>query len=137
VGGKEQGIGDAMRFTEKLRMCWDDLFYPPLVERLEEDLLRVRQDFEARIQEYQSIVAELRAEKALLFAKVAMYELAINRRVGIDPAAKTPEKPNFANFNSPPAMSRWQMEVQAHDAQNAKEIAEEEEAKKKKAAKGA
>jgi hypothetical protein len=114
-----------MRFTEKLRMCWDDLFYPPLVERLEEDLLRVRQDFEARIQEYQNIVAELRAEKALLFAKIAMYELNINRRVGIDPAAKAPQMPNFKDFNSPPPMTRWQQQVALNDAQNAKELAEE------------
>jgi len=114
-----------MRFTEKLRMCWDDLFYPPLVERLEEDLLRVRQDFEARIQEYQNIVAELRAEKALLFSKVAMYELNINRRVGIDPAAKAPQMPNFKDFNSPPPMTRWQQQVALNDAQNAKELAEE------------
>lgn len=119
-----------MRFTEKLRMCWDDLFYPPLVERLEEDLLRVRQDFEARIQEYQSIVAELRAEKALLFAKIAMYELNINRRVGIDPAAKAPQMPNFKDFNSPPPMTRWQQEVRANDERNAKELAEEANAAK-------
>ena|ERR1700675_112995 len=114
-----------MRFTEALRMYWDDLFYPALVERLEEDLLRVRQDFETRIQEYQSIVAELRSEKAQLNVLVMTYQANINLRVGISPASKRLEQPHFADFSSPPPMTRWQQEQAKHDAQNAKELAEE------------
>ena len=41
----------------------------------EQELLRLRQDFEFRIQgEYKDIVADLRMEKTLLTAKVTMYE---------------------------------------------------------------
>jgi hypothetical protein len=65
-----------------------------------------------------------------------MYELNINRRVGIDPTAKKPEKPSFASFQSPPMKTSWQAEVEAHDEQIAKELAEEEETKKKGATNG-
>jgi len=99
--------------------------YSKLIERLETDLLMARSDIQQMKQDKDQTIAELRSEKALLNAKVAMYELAINRRVGIDPAAKAPQMPNFKDFNSPPPMTRWQQQVALNDAQNAKELAEE------------
>jgi hypothetical protein len=115
-----------MRFSEKLRQAWDDLFYSALVSRLEEDLLRVRQDFEARIQEYQSIVADLRNEKAALTAKCAIFEFSVNQKVGIDPSQRTARKPSFAAFAEPRPMSPWQVVQAEHENQLAKEAAEEE-----------
>ena len=114
-----------MSIAERIRNFWDDLFYSALVDRLETDLLNARMDTQQLRQDMNSVIADLRAEKSLLQAKVLMYESNINRRVGIDPTAKKPEKPSFANFNSPPALSPWQKEVAEHDAQNAKELAEE------------
>ncbi|MGD0510468.1 MAG: hypothetical protein ABSA33_01375 [Candidatus Micrarchaeaceae archaeon] len=57
-----------MRFTEKLRMYWDDLFYPALVERLETDLLMARSDIQQMKLDKDATIAELRAEKAQLSA---------------------------------------------------------------------
>jgi hypothetical protein len=119
-----------MSVASSIRGFFDDLFYSKLVSRLEEDLLRVRQDFESRIQDYKEIIADLRAEKAMLTGKISMYELNINRRVGIDPTAKRPEKPSFASFTSPPMETSWQAEVRAHDEQIEKELAEEKTEKK-------
>jgi len=114
-----------MRFTEKLRQAWDDLFYSALVSQLEDDLLRVRQDFEARIQEYQSIVADLRNEKAMLQGKLAIFEIAIQQRVGIDPSRTSAKKPSFAGFEEPLPISRWQQVVLDHEKELAMEVEKE------------
>jgi hypothetical protein len=104
--------------------------YSKLIERLETDLLMARSDIQQMKQDKDQTIAELRTEKAQLFAKCSVYELNINRRVGIDPAAKAPQMPNFKDFNSPPPMTRWQQQVALNDAQNAKELAEEANAAK-------
>ena len=114
-----------MGLAESIRTFWDDLFYSRLTERLETDLLAARADAQQLRQDKDAVIADLRAEKALLQAKVGMYELNINQRVGIDPTRKRPEKPSFASFNSPPAMSSWQKDVAEHDAQIERELAEE------------
>jgi len=113
-----------MRFSEKLRQAWDDLFYSSLVACLEEDLLRVRQDFEARIQEYQAIVADLRNEKAALTAKCAIFEFSLQQKVGIDPSQRSARKPSFAAFEEPRPMTRWQQVVAEHEKELETEAAE-------------
>jgi hypothetical protein len=82
---------------------------------------QIRQDKDA-------VIGDLRSEKAVLQAKVGMYELNINRRVGIDPTAKRSEKPSFASFQSPKVKTSWQAEQEEHEAQIEKELAEEREA---------
>ena len=114
-----------MSWTGTIRDLWDDLFYSSLVQRLEQDLMLCRADMQQLRQDKDAVIGDLRSEKSLLQAKVGMYELNINRRVGIDPTAKKPEKPSFANFNSPPALSPWQREVAEHDARIKKELEEE------------
>ena len=114
-----------MSIASAIRNFWDDLFYSALVDRLETDLLNARMDNQQLRQDMNSVIADLRSEKSLLQAKVMLYEQNINARVGIDPTRKRAEKPSFANFNSPPALSPWQREVQLHDAQIAKELEEE------------
>lgn len=125
-----------MSIAAKIREFWDDLFYSELVQRLEQDLMLLRSDLQQLRQDKDQVIADLRSERALLNAKIGMYELNINRRVGIDPTAKKPEKPSFASFQSPPMKTSWQAEVEAHDEQIAKELAEEEETKKKGATNG-
>ena len=117
-----------MSIASAIRGFWDELFYSALVERLEIDLLSARSDAQQLRQDKDGVIADLRAEKSLLQAKVLMYEQNINARVGIDPTRKRAEKPSFANFNSPPALSPWQKEVADHDARIAKELEEEEAA---------
>jgi len=120
-----------MGFAEKLRTFWDDLFYSALVDRLENDLLLLRTDIQQLRQDKDAVIADLRAEKSVLNAKIQLYEMNVHARVGIDPTRTRPEKPNFANFTSPPVMTSWQKTVMEHEAQLAKELAEEERAKAK------
>ncbi len=108
-----------------IRTTWDDLFYSSLVDRLEQDLILLRSDLQQLRQDKDAVIADLRAEKSLLTAKIGMYELNINRRVGIDPTAKRAEKPSFASFTTPPVKTTWQAEQEAHEAQIEKELAEE------------
>src|SRR5271157_3254070 len=115
----------AMSIASSIRGFWDDLFYSALVDRLETDLLMLREDMQRVRQDKDATISELRSEKSFLQTKVSMYELNINRRVGIDPAAKKPEKPSFATFQSPQMKTSWQAEVEEHDAQIEKELEEE------------
>jgi hypothetical protein len=119
-----------MGIAANIRNFWDDLFYSALAERLETDLLMARSDAQQLRQDKDSVIADLRAEKSLLQAKIAVYEMNINQRVGIDPTRKRAEKPSFANFNSPPMLSRWQQEVAEHEAQLEAESKAETEAAK-------
>jgi len=114
-----------MSIASSIRGFWDDLFYSALVDRLETDLLMLREDMQRVRQDKDATISELRSEKAFLQTKVSMYELNINRRVGIDPAAKKPEKPSFATFQSPQMKTSWQAEQEAHEAQIEKELEEE------------
>lgn len=119
-----------MSIASAIRGFWDDLFYSALVDRLEKDLLFLREDMQRLRQDSAATIAELRSEKSLLQAKVGMYELSINRRVGIDPTSKRAEKPSFASFTSPPVKTSWQAEQEAHEARIAEELNNEEEATK-------
>jgi hypothetical protein len=114
--------------AESIRNFWDDLFYSSLVDRLEIDLLNARSDAQQLRQDKDGVIADLRAEKSLLQAKILLYEQNINARVGIDPTRKRVDKPSFASFVSPVVKTSWQAEQEAHEAQIEKELAEEEAA---------
>ncbi len=117
-----------MGIANNIRDFFDDLFYSSLVRRLEQDLMLLRADLQQLRQDKDNVIADLRAEKSLLQAKVLMYEQNINARVGIDPTRKRAEKPSFASFQSPKVKTQWQAEVEAHDARIAEELKNEEEA---------
>jgi hypothetical protein len=119
-----------MSIASAIRTFWDDLFYSALVDRLETDLLNARSDAQQLRQDKDAVIADLRAEKSLLNAKIVMYEQNINARVGIDPTRKKPEKPSFASFVSPQVKTSWQVQVEKHEEQIAKELEEEEAAAK-------
>lgn len=114
-----------MSIASAIRTFWDDLFYSALVDRLETDLLNARSDAQQLRQDKDAVIADLRAEKAMLNAKIAMYEMNINARVGIDPTRKRAEKPSFASFVSPQSKTSWQVEQDEHNARIEKELAEE------------
>lgn len=122
-----------MSVAKRVRQFWTDLFGSSLIERLNMDLAYLRSDFEKRLQERDQVIAELRAEKAVLNSTVALYQASINQRVGIDPARKNPDKPSFANFNSPPMKSTWQLQVEEHERENKRLDEEEAAAAAKKA----
>jgi outer membrane protein TolC len=119
-----------MSIASAIRTFWDDLFYSALVDRLETDLLMARSDLQQLRQDKDQTIAELRSEKAQLTAAVALYQVNINARVGIDPTRKMPEKPSFASFVSPQVKTSWQVQVEKHEEQIAKELEEEEAAAK-------
>ena len=122
----------------RIRQFFRELFGSRLVSRLEEDLIRLRQDFESRTQEHQILVASLREEKQMLLSKVATYENVImphSSRAGAEVVAyQKPTKPAFSFMDIPAPKSRWQMVQDEHDAQMEKEI-EEDKAKAAAAAK--
>jgi hypothetical protein len=119
-----------VELAQSLREALRKLFGSRLAEVMQTEILRLQMENQQLRQDYQSTIAELRSEKAQLAAAVALYQVNINQRVGIDPTRKRPEKPSFVNFNSPPAMSSWQKEVAEHDAQIEKELAAEAAAAK-------
>jgi hypothetical protein len=115
-----------------IRKFFRDLFGSRLVERLEEDLMRLRADFENRLQDKEVVIANLREEKQQLLAKVALYEITIMPRSSIQGAEVVnyakPTKPSFSKemFMSPPPMSAWQKVQAEHNAQMQREIEEEQ-----------
>jgi uncharacterized protein YeeX (DUF496 family) len=125
-------------FGARIRQFFRELFGSRLVERLEEDLMRLRQDFEDRTQEHKIIVASLREEKQMLLSKIATYEAVImphTSRVGAEVVAyQAPKKPAFNFVDMPREKTRWEQVQEDHEKQLALESAEEE---KKKAASAA
>jgi hypothetical protein len=117
--------------ANKIRLFLRELFGSRLTERLEEDLLRQRQDFEARLQDKDQVIADLRVEKATLMGKIVLYERTL-LRVDVEKTG-APKKPIFDfNFSSPRPVSRWEQVQAEHD----KQLAEEAE-REKASAKGA
>jgi hypothetical protein len=118
-------------FGARIRKFFTELFGSRLVKRLEEDLIRLRQDFEVRTQEHQIIVALLREEKQMLLSKVASYESVIMphaSRTGAEVVAyQKPKKPNFSFVDVPPEKSRWERVQDEHNARMAEEIEEEKQ----------
>lgn len=118
----------------EIRDFFRQLFGSRLVERLEEDLLRLRNDMDERLKDKEDIITNLRAEKAEMQGKIILYERSIMptaSRAGADIVAhQKPTKPNWsADFKQPPPVkSRWQLVQEEHDKRLAEEA--EEEAKK-------
>jgi hypothetical protein len=127
-------------FGARIRQFLRELFGSRLTERLELDLLNLRNDMERQLHDRDVLVATLREEKQQLMSKVAKYELAImphSSRMGAEVAAYVkPTKPNFSFTDIGPTKSRWEQVQDAHNAQMAKELAEEA-AEKEKAAQSA
>jgi hypothetical protein len=117
-----------------IRKFFRDLFGSRLVERLEEDLIRLRTDFESRLNDKEYFIATMREENQQLKSKVALYELTIMPRASVQGAEvvgyQKPTKPNFSKemFSSPPAISSWQKIQMEHDAKILAEIEEEKKA---------
>lgn len=110
-----------MGLARNIRTFWNDLTRSYVVQTLENELLTLRSDMQQLRQDKDAVIAELRADKSVLNAKVTLYETNINQRVGIDPSRTRTEKPSFPNFTSPPIMTAWQKQVAEHDAQLLKE----------------
>src|ERR1035437_2395627 len=121
--------GESESLALRIRLFFRDLLGSRMTAHLSVELLRLRSDFEQRLQDKEQTVASLREEKALLMSKVTMYELTIMphaSRVGAEVVAyQKPTKPSFSFIDIPAPKSRWQMVQDEHDAQMAKEIEED------------
>ena len=115
-----------------VRQFFRDLFGSRLIERLELDLVTLRNDFEQRLQDQALLIATLREEKQLLMSKVTTYEMTIMphaSRAGAEVVAyQKPNKPNFSFTEIPAPKSRWQVVQEEHEAQMRKELEEEKAA---------
>jgi hypothetical protein len=118
----------------KLRLFLRELFGSRLMLRLEEDLIRLRLDYDERLQEKDRIIAELRAEKQALQSKAALYEMTLlphASRAGADLVNyQRPKTPDFGLgwTDIPKTETRWEKVSREHDERIAKEIEEEKQA---------
>jgi hypothetical protein len=119
-------------FGARIRQFFRELFGSRLIAQLELDLLRLRQDFDERLQDKDRVIAGLREEKQQLMSKVALYENTImphSSRMGAEVAAYVkPIKPTFSFNDIGPTKSKWEMVQEQHNEQMRKEIEEEKAA---------
>lgn len=158
-----------MTIAAAIRTFLDDLFYSRLTLQLTQELellrhelhtvraqhmedlekqdarsreseLRLRTDYDYRLQDKDAVITELRSEKAGMQGKMTEYELTLMPRAskaGSDYVRSQvkPSKPNFGfDFSSPPPVSRWQAMVDAHEADLAAGDKTEKEAETAEAA---
>jgi hypothetical protein len=110
---------------KSIRQFLRDLLGSRLAEVMQTEILRLQMENQQLRQDKDQTIAELRSEKAQLTATVALYQMNINQRVGIDPTRKRAEKPSFTSFTSPKVKTAWQAEQEEHDARIEAELAEE------------
>ena len=133
MAGESESLSDyQFSLGKELRGFFRDLLGSRITDHLETELLRMRQDFEQRLMEKDVIISGLREEKQLLMSKTTMYEttlLPYASRAGAEVVAyQKPTKPSFSFMDIPAPKSRWQQVQDEHEAQMAKEIAEESKA---------
>lgn len=129
-----------MSIAKDIREFFTELFKPNLVEYLETDNLRIREDFEHRLQDKDIIIAELRAERTMLQVKITTYEttlMPLASRAGAQIVAANLPKPVRPSFNSKEWIdmlpkSKWEVIQEEHE----KKLAEDEAAEKAAAAQG-
>lgn len=122
-----------------IRQFFRELFGSRLAEHMETETLRLRQDFEKRLQEKDQLVASLREEKAQLAAKILIYEATIlpyASRAGADVVAyQKPKKPSFSFTETAPVKSRWeQFQEDYYKEEDVREAAEKAAKANKEAA---
>jgi hypothetical protein len=117
-------------FGARIRQFLRELFGSRLIAQLELDLLRLRQDFDERLQDKDRTIAALREDIQRLQSKVVLYENTImphSSRMGAEVAAYVkPVKPTFSFNDIGPTKSKWEQVQADHEAQMRKELAEEE-----------
>ncbi len=122
----------------EIRTFFRELFGSRLVELLETQLLHVRQDFERRLQDKDQVIADLRAEKALMLGRMVIYEntiMPMASRAGAQVvSAINPSVPKKPTFNVSELMSQlpkspWEVEQERYYKQRDEEDKAAEAAK--------
>lgn len=70
-------MDDKIDVGEKIRTFLRQVFGSRLTNHLEEELLRLREDYETRLRDRQMYEADLKAEIEQLKSKIAQYELVL------------------------------------------------------------
>lgn len=129
-----------MSIAIAIRQFCTELFRSNFVSLLQEDLLRTRADYEARLQEYRQQVNDLKHEKMVLENKITTLEISVFptvSKVGADIVrrANGSPKPEFGGGSfDMPEKSAWQAAQAEWEKQ---QEAEEKEMKKSATAPGA
>jgi hypothetical protein len=120
----------------EIRKFFRELFGSRLIQSLELQLLQLRQDYERRLQDKDQVIADLRAEKAIMLGKMTIYEntiMPLASRAGAQVVAATnptPKKPNFSTAEIMASLpkSRWEKLQDDYYKQQEEEAAKEKSA---------
>lgn len=111
-----------------IRLFLRNLMGSRLSAHLEEELMRLRSDYETRLLERERTIADLREQLALLSAKVDRYELVLlplSSPVGSLLTPRPAPRETLRSSADTPTPTRWE-EIQAqHYAEEARLAAEE------------
>jgi hypothetical protein len=123
--------GEGESLAKRIREFFRDLLGSRITEHLEVELLRLRTDFEQRLQDKDQTIASLREEKSLLMSKITTYEMTIMpyaSRAGAEVVAyQKPKKPAFSFVDVPAPKSRWQKVQDDWEEQLSKDAEEEKQ----------
>lgn len=118
----------------EIREFFRELFGSRVIQILELQTLQLRQDFEQRLQDKDQVIAELRAERAIMQGRMVIYEntiMPLASRAGAQVvASSTPTilKPNFpasaSAFAAQLPKSRWEIAQEEHYRRQDEEEAE-------------
>jgi hypothetical protein len=125
----------------KIRKFFVDLFGSRVIASLELQLIQLRQDFEQRLLDQGQIIADLRADKAVMQGRMMIYEntiMPLASRAGAQVvAASNPlkPKPHFpAEMMVDRPKTKWELVQEEHDKMLADLDRQEAEAKAAKQA---
>lgn len=110
----------------RIRQFFRELFGSRLVEQLQEDLMRLRNDRDQQLHDKDQVILSLREEKQLMMSKLAAYELTLMPHASRQGAeyVKTvkPLRPDFSFVDIPAPLTKWEKLQQDHEAQMQKEL---------------
>ena len=115
-----------------IRQFFRELFGSRYADHLEGEILRLRNDHDRVLHDRDVQIASQREEIARLNTKIIVYENTVmshSSKMGAEVVAyqkPAPPKPAFNFVDMPQTKSRWQVMQDEHDAQIAKEEAEEQ-----------
>lgn len=87
----------------EIREFFRELFGSRLAERLEVDLINIRNDYDLRLRDKDDVITSLRAEKAALEMKVTQYEhelMPLKSRAGAAVVAASEGKPTKPSWTA-------------------------------------
>jgi hypothetical protein len=124
---------DEQNLATTIRQFLRDLLGSRLTSHLEDELMRLRSDYETRLLERERTISDLREQLSSLSSKVDRYELVLlplSSPIGsLFSPKKSSASPNLQATTEPPP-TRWE-EIQADwERQQAEEVAADAAAKK-------